>query len=132
MTSTVSQNISADNTENTKNTKDNRMILTATFSGEAVFKLPDNLDLKDETIVEEYGVKYGTLWIAYTTEEYYKQYAGTDKPSENNYHIQKIQQSEDISINWKYPDSIELMTAADRCVEYSDDEEDEEDEEEEN
>ena len=126
MTTPVSQNISASNTENTKNTKDNRMILTASFSGEAVFKLPDNLDLKDETIVEKYGVKYGTLWIAYTTEEYYKQYAGTDKPSENNDHMQEIEQQYACEINWKYPDSIELMTAEDRCVEYSDDEEEEE------
>ena len=126
MTTDVSRKSFTDNIENTKNTKDNRMILTATYSGEAFFKLPDNLDLKDKTIVEEYGVKYGTMWITYTTEEYYKQYSGSDKPSEDNDHTQEIAQSEECEINWKYPDSIELMTAEDRSVEYSDEEEDEE------
>ncbi len=112
-------------TENTKNTKDNRMILTATYSGEAIFKLPDNLDLKDKTIVEKYGV-HGLMWIEYTTEEYYKQYSGSNEPSKDNKHIQEIDQCEEGEIDWRYPDSIELMTAEDRCVEYSDDEEDEE------
>jgi len=119
MTTPVSQT-------STQNTKDNRMILTATYSGEAVFKLPDNLDLKDETIVAWYGVKWCKLYIEYTTEEYYKQYSGSDKPSENNDHTQEIEQSEDCEIDYKYPDDIEFMTAEDRSVEYSDDEEDEE------
>jgi hypothetical protein len=104
------------------------MILTATYSGEAVFKLPDNLDLKDKTIVEWYDVKRCKLYIEYTTEEHYKQYSGSDKPSENNDHTQEIEEHYDCEIDYKNPDDIELVTAEDRCVEYSDDEEDEKEE----
>ncbi len=75
---------------NTKNTKENRKVVVARYNTDVlrkdgerienipfVFKLPDNLDLEDETIVSElWGVKRGVLNIPYTNKENYIKYTG--------------------------------------------------------
>ena len=48
----------------TKNVKGNRQIVVATYTCEAVFKIPDGLDLEDENVVSSWGTKYGTLYIS--------------------------------------------------------------------
>ena len=54
----------------TKNTKDNRKVVRATFyPPEAVFKIPDGLDLEDESVVEFWGVKWAKLYIKYVGKE---------------------------------------------------------------
>ena len=128
MTSTVSETTFADNTESTKNTKDNRMILTASYSvPDEIYKLPDNLDLENKTIVKKYYINWRSLKIEYTTEEYYKQYSGSNEPSKDNKHIQEIESDGEcrLPLDWEFPDNYELVSARSRWVEYSDDEEDE-------
>jgi hypothetical protein len=58
----------------TKNTKENRTVLVATFHEEAVFKLPNNLDLEDKSVVKEYWVRWGELFISYTSLENWEKY----------------------------------------------------------
>ena len=53
----------------TKNTKGNRKVVRATYNIEKVFKIPNNLDLEDESVVEYWGVKWGTLYIKYVGQE---------------------------------------------------------------
>jgi hypothetical protein len=53
--------------KSTKNTKDNRVCVVVKYSApEAIFKIPDGLDLEDKSVVESWWVKYGTLYICYT------------------------------------------------------------------
>ena len=105
----------------TKNTKDNRMIVSARYSAEAYYKLPHNLDLEDKTIVKSYTIYNRVLYIHYTSAEYYKQYSGNSNADNNN--IQTIQEDEELElIAVQYPEHIELMTARDRSVVYTDDE----------
>ena len=49
--------------DSTKNTKCNRKIIVPHYSYSQVFKIPDNIDLEDENVVEDWDVKYGTLYI---------------------------------------------------------------------
>ena len=50
----------------TKNTKGNRKVVRAVYyAPESVFKIPDGLDLEDESIVESWGVKWNKLYINY-------------------------------------------------------------------
>ncbi len=70
MTTPVSQTAPA--TDSKKNTKDNRKIVVATYwRPNSIFKIPENLDLEDSTIVEEWWVKFNKLYITYTTKENY-------------------------------------------------------------
>jgi len=55
--------------KNTKNTKDNRKCVIVEYRHVAVFKIPNDLDLEDESIVENWYVRYGTLHICYTNGE---------------------------------------------------------------
>ena len=53
----------------TKNTKGNRHFVYAFYTNseyECAFELPDGLDIEDKTQVENYWVKWGTLYIHYT------------------------------------------------------------------
>ena len=53
--------------KSTKNTKDNRVCVVVKYSApEAIFKIPDGLDLEDKSVVKNWWVKYGTLYICYT------------------------------------------------------------------
>lgn len=51
--------------ESTKNVKGNRKIVVAKYYQYEYFKIPDNLDLNDKSVVEYYSVKWGTLYIKY-------------------------------------------------------------------
>ena len=53
--------------KSTKNTKDNRLCVKVKYyEPYAVFNIPNGLDLEDKSIVNEWYVKYGTLYICYT------------------------------------------------------------------
>ena len=54
----------------TKNIKGGRQIVVATFLlPDAVYKIPDGLDLKDDTVVKNWFVKKGKLHIHYVNGE---------------------------------------------------------------
>jgi len=51
-------------------TKNTRKVVVATYTpAEMVFQIPDNIDLNDDTVVENWDVKYGTLRIIYVNGE---------------------------------------------------------------
>ena len=99
----------------TKNTKENRKVVRATFyPPEAVFKIPDGLDLEDESVVEFWGVKWAQLYIKYVGKE----------------EVEIIEPYFDVdeTIDLKYAREEEIVDADDcGCVEYTDDEEEDED-----
>lgn len=49
----------------TKNTKENRKVVRVTYWLESIFKIPDDLDLEDKSVVSEWYVKYNILNIIY-------------------------------------------------------------------
>ena len=54
----------------TKNTKNNRKVVVVEYSPPVyVWEIPDNLDLEDKTVVEEWYVRYGTLHIKYVGQD---------------------------------------------------------------
>tara|TARA_R110001606_G_scaffold133796_4_gene269850 strand:- start:1024 stop:1380 length:357 start_codon:yes stop_codon:yes gene_type:complete len=55
-------------TNSTKNTKGNRRVVTATYPPfTTVFKIPDNLDLEDKSVVKSWRVKYNQLYINFVS-----------------------------------------------------------------
>ena len=97
----------------TKNTKENRKVVRATFyPPEAVFKIPDGLDLEDKSVVQCWGVKWAKLYIKYVGKE----------------EVEIIEPYLDVDIDLKYACEEEIVDADDcGCVEYTDDEEEDED-----
>jgi len=87
----------------TKNVKGNRQVVVACSSAELVFKIPDGLDLEDETVVKDWCVKWGILYISYVNGE-----------------------EEKIEFDWedehvcKY-NSVEIMDADEHDIEYEED-----------
>jgi hypothetical protein len=136
MTTIVSQTASAPNTQNTKNTKDNRKVVVAEHTVCLVFKIPNNLDLEDKTIVKKYWVKDGSMYLEYTSQEYFRQYYQDDDTTDfyistKKCFVQKVQCESPYDDMWgqlKYPDTTKIEDA-EGYMDY-DDEEDEEDEEE--
>lgn len=136
MTTIVSQTNSADNT---KNTKDNRKIVVASYYRPySIFKIPDNLDLKDTTIVKGWEVKWNKLYITYTTKENYILYVGKEPEKNEEYGrgdeddlTQVIQLYEESDPDYKYPEDQEIVDAEDYCVEYEEDDEEKEEEDDE-
>ena len=53
----------------TLNVKGNRQVVVSVNSTKTIFKLPDGLDLEDETVVAQWRVKWGTLYIGYVNGE---------------------------------------------------------------
>ena len=53
----------------TKNVKGNRQVVVSVNSTQTIFKLPDGLDLEDETVVAQWRVKWGILYIKYVNGE---------------------------------------------------------------
>ena len=91
---------------------DSRKILKATYyPRELFFKIPKNIDLDDESKVEEYWVKWGTLCIKYVDGTFQK--------------IENCQENED---ECKHPADMEILDRDD-CGLFSDEEEDDEEEE---
>ena len=51
----------------TKNVKGNRLVVTVKYEAPTkVFSIPDGLDLEDKDVVEDWWVKWSTLYIVYT------------------------------------------------------------------
>ena len=149
MTTNASQTASASNTENTKNkleekveekvvirknTKGNRKVLVARYTEEAVYKLPNNLDLEDESVVKEYWVKWGELFISYTSLENWEKY--TNQPDDEDDFVQEtslrnlpspewiqaIQLHYDCESDHECPYETEIENAEDWSVDYEQDE----------
>ena len=92
----------------TKNVKGDRKVVRATYyPPEAVFKIPDGLDLEDKTVVANWGVKYGVLHIEYVDGRK-EEISWAIDPTEYDY---------------KWSESTTIENADDCCVEYSEDEE---------
>jgi len=89
----------------TKNIKGNRKVVVANYFCQGLFKIPDGLDLSDETVVKCWTVRYGTLYI----------YFVDGREEEIETHV-------DTEPDWKYPD-CKIDDAEDYGVEYSEDEE---------
>jgi len=53
----------------TKNVKGNRQVVVATYTTEAVFKIPDGVDLEDKTVVSGWGTKYAKHYISYVNSD---------------------------------------------------------------
>ena len=131
MTTPVSQTTFA---HNTKNTKDNRKILVANYYRPySVFKIPDNLDLEDTTIVKRWEVMWNELHITYTTKENYILYVRKEPKKNEEYRrgdkddlTQVIQADNEYEIDYKRPEDTEIADAEDYCIEYEEDDEDEE------
>jgi len=91
----------------TQNVKGNRKIVMAAFwCHEVVFKIPDGLDLEDETVVEWWYVKGGSLSIHYVNGE-----------------EEKIEYEYGPEIDFKNPTVTEIMDADDYHIEYDEDKE---------
>ena len=89
----------------TKNVKGNRQIVVAWSGAEQVFKIPDGLDLEDETVVKNWCVKWGILYISYVNGE-----------------EEKIEFDWEDDYGCKYPD-VEIKDADEMNVEYEEDNE---------
>ena len=111
----------------TKNTKENRQVVVAKYSVESVFQIPDGLDLEDKSVVEEWWIRYDTLYIRY---------------ADKNKELEEITATWECSEDLKYPAEMKVTPADDVGFEYDEEEleeqakakkeeEEEEDEEEE-
>ena len=99
-------------TSDTINIKGNRKVVRATYyAPESVFKIPDGLDLEDESVVKFWGVKYNTLHIHYVD--------GREEELEPTLNALD-------SSDYKYPQETEIEDADDCNVDYSEDEDEEE------
>ena len=96
----------------TKNVKENRKVVTTEYYHKAVYKIPDGLDLADETFVKGWLVRYGTLYIYYQD--------GREEKIESEFETEP---------DYKYPD-CEIEDAEDYNVEYDEEEGEEEEEDE--
>jgi hypothetical protein len=118
----------------TKNTKENRKVLVASFTQESVFKLPNNLDLEDKSVVKEYYVKWDELVISYTSLENWEKY--TSQPEDEDDIQQEVLQRILPSPQWiqrirsvwdreskelTTPDKTEIQNTEDYVVEYEQD-----------
>lgn len=92
----------------TKNIKGNRKVVVVNYCCQGFFKIPDGLDLDDETVVESWGVKWNTLYISYVD--------GREE---------KIDSVYDLEYDCKYPDNCEIVDADEWNIDYSEDEEEE-------
>ena len=91
----------------TQNVKGNRKIVVASYTTEAVFKIPDGLDLEDKTVVEDWRTKYGKLIISYVNSE----------------EVLEIDSEWDTEIDYKYSTDEVIADADEINVEYEQDEE---------
>ena len=90
----------------TKNTKDNRKCVVANYcEPEAVFKIPDGLDLEDKSTVTNWYVRYSTLYIFYVD--------GRQEEIEMDYESEP---------DYKRPINTTIEDAEDYTVEYEEDE----------
>lgn len=67
----------------TLNVKGNRKVLVVQYAPpQAVFKIPDGLDLEDKSIVSEWDVKWNRLFIRYVDENKPDEYIESDSNEE--------------------------------------------------
>ncbi len=96
----------------TQNTKNNRKVVVAIFEPpKMIFKLPDGLDLEDNSIVKSYDFEYCQLVIYYVDGK-----------------VEKIDHDFEEDFNY-ICETLYVDDAEDYPVEYSDDEDDHEDDE---
>ena len=100
--------------ESTKNIKGNRKFVHVKFVTYGAFKIPDGLDLEDETVVKSWGVSLSTLYISYVD--------GREEEVECEW---------DVASTMEAPEWEKIDDAEEWGIEYSEDEEEEEGEEEE-
>ncbi len=116
---TTTNEVSDVNT-NTMNEKGNRKAVLAEFSADMCFKIPDELDLNDESVVKWWEVKWGRLHINYVDEK-------LNLRNHLTCIIPDYDGSEDYDI-FKRPNSLKIVDADDVCVDYDDSEDEEEEE----
>jgi hypothetical protein len=91
----------------TKNIKGNRQIVVASYTTEAVFKIPDGVDLEDKTVVSSWGTKYARLYIYYVN---------SDEELE-------IEPEWETEIDYKYSSDEIIEDADENGIEYEEDNE---------
>jgi len=91
----------------TQNVKGNRKIVVASYTTEAVFKIPDGLDLEDKTVVQDWRTKYGKLYITYVNSE----------------ELLEIDSEWDTEIDYKYSSDEVIMDADEFHIDYEQDDE---------
>jgi hypothetical protein len=89
----------------TLNVKGNRQIVVASYTTEAVFKIPDGLDLEDKTVVQDWRTKYGKLYITYVNSE----------------ELLEIDSEWDTEIDYKYSQDEVIENADEYDIEYEED-----------
>jgi len=82
-------------------------VAVASYTTEAVFKIPDGLDLEDKTVVEDWRTKYGKLYISYVNSE----------------EVLEIDSVWDTDIDYKYSSDEVIADADEFNVEYEQDDE---------
>jgi hypothetical protein len=123
----------------TKNTKDNRKLVVAKYHDEAVYKLPNNLDLEDKSVVKSYWIKWGVLHICYTSKENLERFTNQPEDKDDfaqktatgfaaNEWVQEIQPHWDCDDQRKFPQLTEIDDADEYGVDYEQDDEDQENE----
>ena len=123
----------------TKNTKDNRKLVIAKYHDEAVYKLPNNLDLEDKSVVDSYWIKWGVLNICYTSKENLERFTNQPEDKDDftqntaegfaaNVWVQEIQSHWDPDDQHKFPQLTEIDDADEYGVDYEQDDEDQENE----
>lgn len=86
--------------------RNERKVVIVKYNQTDAYKIPKGVDLEDKTVVENYGVKWGTLHIDYVD--------GREETVE----------SEGWDTDMKYPDEVRIENAKDWGINYDDDEED--------
>ena len=89
----------------TQNVKGNRKIVVASYTTEAVFKIPDGLDLEDKTVVQDWRTKYGKLYITYVNSE----------------EVLEIDSEWDTEIDYKYSSDEVIADADEFHIDYEQD-----------
>jgi len=90
----------------TQNVKGNRKIVVALCDFKQYFKIPDGLDLEDQTVVSSWSVSWGKLHIHYVN--------GEEKEIDWEYEPE---------IDFKYAFEEEIMDADEHDIEYEEDKE---------
>ena len=94
----------------TKNIKGDRKVVRVTLAApEVIFKIPDGLDLEDETVVENWYYRWGTMYIKYVGRE----------------EVEKVEAYYEAELDG-YAQEIEIIAAWDASVDYSEDEDEDE------
>ena len=87
----------------TINTQDCRKVVRVAWDApESLFEIPDGLDLEDESVVEEWWVKWNTLHIKYVGKK----------------EVEEIEPCQETELDYKRPQECEIESADDMGYEY--------------